>query len=90
MGVPVYELQERMSSREFALHYADYLIEPWDASRIDLAAARLCLTVASLLAGKDGDFDLETFMPKWKQLPEEPMSAEAMKRAFLTCLPSDR
>lgn len=47
MGIPVDELQARVSSYRFAEYYADYLLEPWGTEREDYRFGIVAATVAN-------------------------------------------
>jgi hypothetical protein len=42
------EMGERMSSWEFALHWADFLRSPWDQDRADMRSAMVAATMVNI------------------------------------------
>ena len=66
MGIPIAELQERVSSRDFAEYWAAFQLDPWGAEREDLRAGIVASTIAN--ANRDPKkrprpFTPEQFMP---------------------------
>lgn len=48
MGIPIAELQERISSREFAEYWSHFELEPWGLEREDLRAGIVASTIANV------------------------------------------
>lgn len=47
MGIPLAELQQRVSSRDFAEYWAHHQLEPWGLEREDLRAGIVASTIAN-------------------------------------------
>lgn len=47
MGIPIAELQQRISSRDFAEYWAHFELEPWGLEREDLRAGIVASTIAN-------------------------------------------
>lgn len=67
MGIPIAELQERISSREFAEYWVHFTLEPWGNEREDLRSGIVASTVAN--ANRDPKkrpkpYTPDQFMPK--------------------------
>lgn len=67
MGIPVAELQERVSSHDFAEYWVYFNLEPWGIEREDLRAGIVASTIAN--ANRDPKkkaqpFTPDQFMPK--------------------------
>lgn len=75
MGIPIRELQERISAREFAEYIAFWQLEPWGEEREDYRSALICAVLANVWRPKGSrDYRPEDFMPKFvpvEQSPEE-------------------
>lgn len=70
MGIPIAELQERVSSLEFAEYWAFYSLEPFGEERADLRTGILGSTIAN--ANRDpkkqsAPFTPDQFMPRFEQ-----------------------
>lgn len=61
MGIPIAELQERVSSREFAEYWAHFQLEPWGVEREDLRAGIVASTIAN--ANRDPKKRAKPFTP---------------------------
>lgn len=61
MGIPIAELQERVSSREFAEYWAYFQLEPWGAEREDLRSGIVASTIAN--ANRDPKKRARPFTP---------------------------
>jgi len=48
MGIPIDELQTRISSRRFAEYWAHFQLEPWGAEREDLRSGIVASTIANV------------------------------------------
>lgn len=60
MGIPLAVLGESMTADEFALHYADYLRNPWGPDRAEFDVGLVCSTVAGAAGARSTPRD---FMP---------------------------
>jgi len=58
-----------MSAKEYNLWIADYNIEPWGEIRSDYRAAMIAKT--SLLPHSEEDFNIEDFIVKFEEKPEQ-------------------
>jgi hypothetical protein len=68
MGIPIAELQERISSHEFAEYWVHYGLEPWGLEREDLRSGIVASTIAN--ANRDPKkrprpFTPDQFMPRF-------------------------
>ena len=52
MGMPVSELDQRMSGEEFMDHLADYALAPWGDEREDIRTAAVMEVTAAAQGGK--------------------------------------
>lgn len=48
MGIPIGELQERVSSHDFAEYWAHFQLEPWGTEREDLRSGIVASTIANV------------------------------------------
>lgn len=67
MGIPIAELQARVSSREFAEYWALYQLDPWGPERDDLRAGIVASTVANVNRDRrkrPRPYTPQEFMPK--------------------------
>lgn len=85
LGSTVGELQERMSSREFAEWMAFAQVEPFGPEREDFRAALVAQTVANFSGRAKKALTIEDFMPKFDEVPEQDksQSIKAKLAAFL-------
>lgn len=87
LGIPVGELQQRMSSREFAEYLALWRLEPWGDARGDIQAAMIATTIANHLGRKRRR--LADFLPDWlkgrgRNRATTPEAMIALARQFAT------
>lgn len=61
MGIPIAELQERISSHDFAEYWAHHQLEPWGLEREDLRAGIVAATIAN--ANRDPKKKATPFTP---------------------------
>lgn len=74
MGIPIAELQERISSREFAEYWVHYTLEPWGAEREDLRSGIVAATVANVNRDpkkRPRPYTPEQFMPQLGAIPDD-------------------
>lgn len=79
MGIPIAELQERVSSHDFAEYWVHFGLEPWGLEREDLRAGIVASTIAN--ANRDAKkkprpFTPEQFMPRPLELERDDEDAE--------------
>lgn len=70
MGIPIAELQERISSHEFAEYWVHHELEPWGMEREDLRFGIVAATVAN--ANRDPKKKAQPFTPDQFVLKVEP------------------
>jgi hypothetical protein len=74
-----------MTAQEFALHWADYLREPWGDYRVDLAGAVVARTLAEVNRDREKrpePFGLADFMPLAQQADETPVETGTAQDMF--------
>lgn len=77
MGIPVGELQQRMTSWEFSHWVALYQMDPWGEERADLRNAMVCATLANIHRGKGSKrVTIGDYMPRFGEDVKE--STETM------------
>lgn len=85
--MPVGELQQRMSAREFAEWIAYYQLDPFGEERADLRVATLTALTANIYKKKGKpDFkpqDFMPFLPKEEKTPEEMLAFVELLNAAL-------
>ncbi len=75
MGIPLKELQLRVSSKEFALYWALDSLSPERDYREDVRMAIICQTLVQVMTGKH--LDIDKFIPKFGE-PEGQSPVEMM------------
>ena len=84
LGIPVRELQHRVSAAEFAEYLAYFSVEPWPGERADINTGILASLLANIHKGsKQKYFEISDFRTDyWKQstvAPETELSPEMIK-----------
>jgi hypothetical protein len=89
MGIPIGELQGRVTSREFAEYMAFHELEPFGPEREDLRAGIVASTIANANRDpkKHGPYTADDFMPRYGAAdvddePDEEELAAKIERAF--------
>jgi hypothetical protein len=77
MGVPLRELQARISSSDFALYYASERLDPSIEDRLEVGNGIICDTLAKLHGAKGSK--IINYIPKWDA---EPKKKKTMKQFF--------
>lgn len=81
MGIPLDELQERVSSREFLEYLAHFKLEPWGEEKEDYRTGILASTIANVFRSKNQrPFQPDDFIPKVR----EPQTIEEQLRIVET------
>lgn len=83
LGVPVGELQERMSSAEFTAWLAFYELEPWGYDMDNWRAGMICASTANTAGPKKGGkaWSVADFVPR-KAAPSGGQSTDEMRRVL--------
>ena len=84
LGIPVRELQNRMSSQEFTEYLAYFSVEPWAEERADLNSAMIAALLANAYRNpkaKPQPFTLQDFKIDWWKQTKAPVqqSVQRMK-----------
>lgn len=82
MGIPIRELQEKVSSSDFALYRAYNNIDPFENFRFDVNAAVISQTLALIHSKKGSRFELNEFMYKWDPPPKKKKKVQAIMGIF--------
>lgn len=67
MGIPIRELQQKISAPDFTGYMAFMSINPHGQERADWRSAMLATVFANCHAKKGKSFKISDFMPKWGQ-----------------------
>ena len=82
MGIPIRELQDRVSSKDFALYQAFDKVDPIGMSRFDMGVGIICQIMAQLQGAKNTK--VSDFMPDYdgtlrpKKTPDQMWSVMRM------------
>ena len=63
LGIPLTELQQRTSSRDFTRYLAFFSVEPWPEQRADFNAALVAAVIARCLS--ESEVDPDAFAPDY-------------------------
>ena len=79
-GCTVTELQQRMSSREFAEWMEYYQLDPFGDERADVRSAIVASTMANALLGSGEALDVDMFMPAFgeRKLQEDDVESSPL------------
>jgi hypothetical protein len=80
MGLPLEELQERMTSAEYALHLADFRRNPWGPARQEFDTALLCVAVRTALGDECSTTDFMPYRKRRAAHDPETLLRELMRR----------
>lgn len=82
MGIPVRQLQEQISSSDFAMYRAYNNIDPFENFRFDVNSAVVSQMLAMIHGKKGSRYKLEDFIPEWYEKPKKKVDVKAVANVF--------